>query len=180
MGSQALTITEDDNNRKILLDVKEFHPDGEIKVHALTDQELLVEGRHQDPKTAQVRSFSRRFKLPWYADLSCGYFSVDISSDGVLRIVTTKKCPSTGRSIPLVIECEAITEDEFNQENCDNNNIQNNRSSSNSRSSRKESMSTNFSQNESHNYTNGTVNGNTESVHCTSQDNTKEVPQNNK
>ncbi|CAL4073864.1 unnamed protein product, partial [Meganyctiphanes norvegica] len=174
--SQALTITEDENNRKILLDVKEFHPDGDVKVYALTDRQLLVEGHHQNPKTGRSISFTREFELPWYSDMSCGFFSVDISSDGVLRIVTTKKAPSTGRSIPLTLDFQETNQNESHQEsycNINNNSSNTNSSSNNNSNNRNVSFSMNG-------FKSGTVN-NSEFVQCTSQQDTmREVPQNNK
>ncbi|XP_035435796.2 heat shock protein 67B1 [Spodoptera frugiperda] len=99
MGKQSIakeigsTIENDKGNYKITMDVQHYKPE-EISVR-VTDNEIIVEGKHEDRPDAHgyiSRQFRRRYALPNH----CPGENVtsSMSSDGILIIVAEKKSAS--------------------------------------------------------------------------------------
>ncbi|CAL4122744.1 unnamed protein product [Meganyctiphanes norvegica] len=109
--NQAVTEIEDGKQLKILIDVKDFMTDGEVKVKALNEKDLIVEGfaEKDDDETVSIKSFSRRFSLPENAEIDA--ITSVVSSDGVLAITTPKTTPPQKEIetiIPITIEGSVI------------------------------------------------------------------------
>lgn len=71
---------------------------GEVTVHLLEGNELLVEGNadKRDGSNLSRRSFVRRFALPHLVDRAA--ITAALSSDGILTIISTMKGTSIGNS----------------------------------------------------------------------------------
>nr|XP_027214931.1 uncharacterized protein LOC113807835 isoform X2 [Penaeus vannamei] len=105
--NQAVTSSEDERQHKFVLDVKDFSDGGEISVKAVSDRELVVEGRKekQGDGSRCSQRFLRRFVVPGDMQLD-GVTSV-VSSDGVLTISAPKKQPKLQVkevSVPITTE----------------------------------------------------------------------------
>ncbi|XP_047474766.1 uncharacterized protein LOC125029066 isoform X2 [Penaeus chinensis] len=87
--TQAVTSSEDERYHKFILDVQDF-VDGEVNVEAVSDRELVVEGRveKEEGGSKSTKRFLRRFLVPGHFNLE----GVDssLSSDGVLTITVPK------------------------------------------------------------------------------------------
>lgn len=87
--TQAVTSSEDERYHKFILDVQDF-VDGEVNVEAVSDRELVVEGRveREEGGAKSTKRFQRRFLVPGHFNLE----GVDssMSSDGVLTITVPK------------------------------------------------------------------------------------------
>lgn len=96
--TQAVTAIEDDNNYKMVLDVREFQG-GDLKVNVIGDHELLVEGKvdSKDGSAAHIRTFRQRFLLPRGIDIQES--SSALSSDGILTIITPKVVQHQSQSL---------------------------------------------------------------------------------
>ncbi|CAH1640358.1 unnamed protein product [Spodoptera littoralis] len=99
MGKQSITkefgstIENEKGNYKITMDVQHYKPE-EISVK-VTDNEIIVEGKHEDRPDAHgyiSRQFKRRYALPSH----CPGENVtsSMSSDGILIIIAEKKSSS--------------------------------------------------------------------------------------
>ncbi|XP_043502343.1 protein lethal(2)essential for life-like [Polistes fuscatus] len=79
------SVTTDENNFKIVLDVKGFKPN-EIKVK-VADGYIIIEGQHEERKDKDgfvSRKFVRRYLLPYQAETD--KITSKISNDGILTI----------------------------------------------------------------------------------------------
>ncbi|ROT74812.1 heat shock protein 21 [Penaeus vannamei] len=100
-------VSKKESNKAFVLDVKDFSDGGEISVKAVSDRELVVEGRKekQGDGSRCSQRFLRRFVVPGDIQLD-GVTSV-VSSDGVLTISAPKKQPKLQVkevSVPITIE----------------------------------------------------------------------------
>ncbi|XP_015190044.1 PREDICTED: protein lethal(2)essential for life-like [Polistes dominula] len=80
------SVTTDEHNFKIVLDVKEFKPN-EIKVK-VADGYIIVEGQHEEKKDKDgfvSRQFVRRYLLPYQAETD--KITSKISTDRILTII---------------------------------------------------------------------------------------------
>ncbi|ROT63594.1 heat shock protein 21 [Penaeus vannamei] len=105
--NQAVTSSENERQHKFVLDVKDFSDGGEISVKAVSDRELVVEGRKekQGDGSRCSQRFLRRFVVPGDIQLD-GVTSV-VSSDGVLTISAPKKQSRLQiREVPVPIQNE--------------------------------------------------------------------------
>lgn len=76
---------------QIVLDVQDFTNGGNIKVKAVNDREIVVEGHIEKEKSGSKykQQFHRRFVLP--LNICLDAVSSVMSSDGVLTIMAPKK-----------------------------------------------------------------------------------------
>jgi len=88
--SQAVSISEEDDSFKIVIDVKDFRPE-DISVKVVEDK-IVVEGslERQEGRSVSSQQFVRRFMLPPNAD--CAKVTSALSRDGVLKVI----CPKYG------------------------------------------------------------------------------------
>ncbi|XP_014601963.1 PREDICTED: protein lethal(2)essential for life-like [Polistes canadensis] len=80
------SVTTDEHNFKVVLDVKEFKPN-EIKVK-IADGYIIVEGQHEERKDKDgfvSRQFVRKYLLPYQAETN--KITSKISPDGILTII---------------------------------------------------------------------------------------------
>ncbi|XP_042855521.1 uncharacterized protein LOC122242304 isoform X2 [Penaeus japonicus] len=89
--NQAVTVTADDASHKVVLDVHEFLA-GDVKVKAVGERELAVEGRvdrkEEGSSCVTSHTFRRRFCLPSHTDMTA--ITSVMSSDGILTITVPK------------------------------------------------------------------------------------------
>ncbi|CAL4088111.1 unnamed protein product [Meganyctiphanes norvegica] len=89
--NQVMVITDDENNtRKILVDIADFTDDGEVKINVM-DEELVVEGRSKKAEggATSVKTFIRRFTLA--PDIDPSAVTSVVTPDRILEITTPKK-----------------------------------------------------------------------------------------
>ncbi|XP_047474772.1 uncharacterized protein LOC125029068 [Penaeus chinensis] len=88
---QAVTVTTDTSGHKIVEDVHDFL-DGDVKVKVVGEKEVVVEGRVERREgggsSVSSHSFTRRFSLPRFTDMSA--ITSVMSSDGILTIIAPK------------------------------------------------------------------------------------------
>ncbi|XP_076056945.1 uncharacterized protein LOC143034573 [Oratosquilla oratoria] len=86
--NQAVSVTDEDNARKIVIDVDDFK-DGKMSVKVV-DHSVVAEGflDKTDLGSSSTHSFSRRFSLPKSVDLEA--VTATITSDGILTITAPK------------------------------------------------------------------------------------------
>ncbi|XP_076061805.1 uncharacterized protein LOC143037444 isoform X2 [Oratosquilla oratoria] len=86
--NQAVSVTDEVNARKFVLDVKDFR-DGELSVKVVDDS-VVTEGRIERKQggSTSTHSFRQRFSLPKSVDLEA--VTSTISSDGILTITAPK------------------------------------------------------------------------------------------
>ncbi|XP_076061741.1 uncharacterized protein LOC143037427 isoform X2 [Oratosquilla oratoria] len=86
--NQAVSVTDEVNVRKFVLDVKDFR-DGELSVKVVDDS-VVTEGRIERKQggSSSTHSFRQRFSLPKSVDLEA--VTSTISSDGILTITAPK------------------------------------------------------------------------------------------
>ncbi|XP_076061732.1 uncharacterized protein LOC143037427 isoform X1 [Oratosquilla oratoria] len=86
--NQAVSVTDEVNTRKFVLDVKDFR-DGELSVKVVDDS-VVTEGRIERKQggSSSTHSFRQRFSLPKSVDLEA--VTSTISSDGILTITAPK------------------------------------------------------------------------------------------
>ncbi|XP_042889967.1 uncharacterized protein LOC122264926 isoform X2 [Penaeus japonicus] len=89
--NQAATSSEDERHYKFIIDVQDFMDVGEISVKAVSERELVVEGRleKKDDGSQSTKRFLRRFVVP--GDIRLEAVTSAMSSDGVLTISAPKK-----------------------------------------------------------------------------------------
>jgi len=96
--NQAVAVTSDENQYKITMDVRDF-ADGSIKVRAVGDHELVVEGIQEtkteaepNASTKTMSSSSRRFQQRFmFPGLQVEGVASTVSSDGVLTVTAPRK-----------------------------------------------------------------------------------------
>ncbi|CAL4068413.1 unnamed protein product [Meganyctiphanes norvegica] len=85
--TQAVSVTDDASNNKIILDVREFMT-GDLRAVVLGDFELMVEGFSEEQAGQERKYFCQRFYLP--QDITIEESCAALSSDGVLAIISPK------------------------------------------------------------------------------------------
>ncbi|XP_076062043.1 uncharacterized protein LOC143037537 [Oratosquilla oratoria] len=87
--NRAISVTDQQSERKITVDVKDFK-DGDLKVKTL-GHDITVEGKVQVKKEGSTsnQTFRRRFTLPDIVDMES--VTATVSSDGILTITAPKK-----------------------------------------------------------------------------------------
>jgi len=101
--SGASHISDDKNELRINLDVKQFKPE-ELSVK-VADGFVVVEGKHEERRDEHgfiKRQFIRRYQLPDTVDPNTVQSS--LSSDGVLMVSAPKKAlpgPDNQRTVPI-------------------------------------------------------------------------------
>ncbi|XP_063586822.1 uncharacterized protein LOC134764177 [Penaeus indicus] len=90
-GNQAVTVTSDNTNHKIVLDVHDFMC-GDVRVKVLDEEELLVEGhvekKEEGSSSVSSHSFRRYFSLPQHTDMTT--ITSVMSADGILTVTAPK------------------------------------------------------------------------------------------
>ncbi|XP_071532987.1 uncharacterized protein [Panulirus ornatus] len=92
--NQAVTVSDDQQTHKIIVDVQDFVNGGVINVKTVNDREVVIEGHieKQEGNTKSSKRFCKRFTLP--EDILVESLSCVVSADGVLTIKAPRK-PST-------------------------------------------------------------------------------------
>ncbi|KAK7081771.1 hypothetical protein SK128_006750 [Halocaridina rubra] len=110
--NQAISVTEDNDQHKVVLDVKDFM-NGDLQVKMVNENELKVEGSIEvqiDDATSK-KSFSRTFRFP--GPVNSEAVSSAMSSDGILK-VTVPKIISNGvleNNVSSKVSCEERNEE---------------------------------------------------------------------
>ncbi|KAK7081772.1 hypothetical protein SK128_006751 [Halocaridina rubra] len=110
--NQAISVTEDNDQHKVVLDVKDFM-NGDLQVKMVNENVLKVEGSIEvqiDDATSK-KSFSRIFRFP--GPVNSEGVSSAMSSDGILK-VTVPKIISNGvleNNVSSKISCEERNEE---------------------------------------------------------------------
>ncbi|KAG7161076.1 uncharacterized protein LOC121875506 [Homarus americanus] len=88
--NQAVSITEDHQSHKVVMDVRDF-VSGDVKVKVVDEDELVVEGSVEQRQEGSVskKSFRRRFSFPGLVRPEA--VTSTMSSDGVLTVTVPKK-----------------------------------------------------------------------------------------
>ncbi|XP_045131968.1 serine-rich adhesin for platelets-like isoform X1 [Portunus trituberculatus] len=105
--NQAVKLTDDKVNYKVVVDVQDFMKGGNVTVRSVQDRELVVEGdvERQQGGERYKKQFHRRFVLP--SNIYSESVSSVISADGVLTITARKKAlplPFRETIIPVAVE----------------------------------------------------------------------------
>ncbi|XP_071527100.1 uncharacterized protein [Panulirus ornatus] len=92
--NQAVSLTEDHQSHKVVMDVRDFLS-GDVKVKVVDEDELVVEGSVEQRQEGSVskKSFRRRFSFPGLVKPEA--ITSTMSSDGVLTVIVPKKKPSS-------------------------------------------------------------------------------------
>nr|XP_053639284.1 LOW QUALITY PROTEIN: uncharacterized protein LOC128693551 [Cherax quadricarinatus] len=102
--NQAVTVSEDQQTHKIIVDVQDFINGGEVTVKTVDEREVVIQGHieKQEGNTRSSKSFCKRFVLP--EDIEVESVTSVVSSDGVLTI----KAPRKPSALPLTSGGQAI------------------------------------------------------------------------
>ncbi|KAK7067253.1 hypothetical protein SK128_020018 [Halocaridina rubra] len=89
--TQAAAVRDDQQQHKIIVDVKDFITGGTVSVKIVNSREVLIEGKvtKQEGNTTSSKSFRKRYVLP--EDIQEESVTSVVSSDGILTVVATKK-----------------------------------------------------------------------------------------
>ncbi|KAK8382844.1 hypothetical protein O3P69_011416 [Scylla paramamosain] len=88
--NQAVSVTEDSHQHKVVIDVKDFM-DGDVKVKVVDEDQVVVEGsvEQQNRGSLSKKSFRRSFNFPGL--VKAADITSTMSSDGVLTVIVPKK-----------------------------------------------------------------------------------------
>ncbi|KAK8751059.1 hypothetical protein OTU49_012763 [Cherax quadricarinatus] len=103
--NQAVTVSEDQQTHKIIVDVQDFINGGEVTVKTVDEREVVIQGHieKQEGNTRSSKSFCKRFVLP--EDIEVESVTSVVSSDGVLTITAPRK-PS---AVPVTDATKAVS-----------------------------------------------------------------------
>ncbi|KAL7630596.1 UNVERIFIED_CONTAM: hypothetical protein RMT77_019204 [Armadillidium vulgare] len=103
---QAISVTEDSKEHKIVLDVHGFS-ETDLKVRAVSENELLVEGcvEKKTEYTSCSNTFKRRFQFP--CSVNIRESTSALSSEGILTIIVPKRPESLDYPIPVRSEASS-------------------------------------------------------------------------
>ncbi|XP_045113788.1 uncharacterized protein LOC123506027 [Portunus trituberculatus] len=88
--NQAVSVTEDCHQHKVVIDVKDFTA-GDLKVKVIDEDQVVVEGsvEQQNGESLSKKTFSRSFNFPGL--VKAADITSTMSSDGILTITVPKK-----------------------------------------------------------------------------------------
>ncbi|XP_066965175.1 uncharacterized protein [Macrobrachium rosenbergii] len=88
--NQAISVTEDHQSHKVVMDVQDFNKD-DLKIKVVDENELVVEGKveRKEGESVSTKTFCRKFVFPGLVNSEA--VSSSMSSDGVLIITIPKK-----------------------------------------------------------------------------------------
>ncbi|XP_064079484.1 serine-rich adhesin for platelets-like [Macrobrachium nipponense] len=88
--NQAISVTEDHQSHKVVMDVHDFNKD-DLKIKVVDENELVVEGKveKKEGESVSTKTFHRKFVFPGLVNFE--EVSSSMSSDGVLIITIPKK-----------------------------------------------------------------------------------------
>ncbi|XP_064079467.1 LOW QUALITY PROTEIN: uncharacterized protein LOC135196549 [Macrobrachium nipponense] len=89
--TQAATVSDDDKQHKIIVDVQDFINGGDVSVKTIDEREVVIEGtiKKQEGNKTSSKSFRKRYILP--EDIDSEAVTSVVSADGVMTIIAPKK-----------------------------------------------------------------------------------------
>ncbi|XP_042213196.1 uncharacterized protein LOC121860193 [Homarus americanus] len=105
--NQAVTVKEDQQTQKMIVDVQDFINGGEVTVRIVNKREVVIEGRieKQEGNTRSSKRFCKRFVLA--EDIDEETVTSVVSADGVLTVIAPKK--PTRKQVEAPVSTEKIT-----------------------------------------------------------------------